>query len=341
MECLPFLANAADFGREVNDGIIRGGNTESSAYGSKDVLASTSVISSSPSSSSSSSSGSNSSSSESSSEDGDDSTADITYMPEEYSASDSDFNAQDKDPAVDTSLTGKDNAILSSPIKRGVKRKRNVGKWRRNILKHARNSGKEYEMRRKDKKVREERIMKPACSDKCRLSCSTKFSEEDRLKLFSEYWELGNIDKQREFIKSGMQEIKPSYKYVRVGGKRPPRRNNMAFYFHQNDKRIRVCKLFFMNTLDINSRPIRTVVEKQNKVANVLMEGDKRGKHGNQPKIKESVKVGIREFIDSIPKIESHYTRANTSKHFIDGVRPSQIFTKIMWYTVEIKMLSM
>lgn len=193
----------------------------------------------------------------------------------------------------------------------------------------SRNSGKEYEMRTKDKKVREERKMKPPRSDKCRIKCLAKFSEE-HLQLLSAYWALGNIEKQRHSSKSNMQEIQPRYRYVRVGGKRSPRWNNMGFYFHRNDQLVWVCKLFFMNTLDINSCPIRMVLEKQNKVANVLMEEDKSGKHSKQLKIDESIKEGIRQFIDSIPKIESHYMRANTSKHFIDGKTISEIHRDYM-----------
>ena len=51
------------------------------------------------------------------------------------------------------------------------------------------------------------------------------------------------------------------------------------------------------------------------------MTGDKRGKHINHVKIYDSIRFGIIKHIQSIPKIESHYTRANTSKEFIDGSR--------------------
>ena len=59
-----------------------------------------------------------------------------------------------------------------------------------------------------------------------------------------------------------MEPIQPKYQYVRVGGIRKKRNNNIAFYFRLNDQKVRVCKLFFKNTLDINDRPIQTVQEK-------------------------------------------------------------------------------
>lgn len=170
-----------------------------------------------------------------------------------------------------------------------------------------------------DEKVREERKMRPPCTEKCRLECSKKFTEDERMKIFASYWELGDIAKQRQFIVNNMELIEPTYRYIRVGAIRKNRDYNNAFHFRLNDQKIRVCKLFFKNTLDINDRPIRTVQEKRNKVATNLLEEDRRGKHGKHKKVDSALKEGVKNFVDKIPKIESHYTRANTSKHFIDG----------------------
>ena len=107
--------------------------------------------------------------------------------------------------------------------------------------------------------------------------------------------------------------------YVRFGGSREKRANNNAFYFRHEDEKVRVCKTFFKGTLDINDRPIRTVQEKRNKLANTLLDSDNRGKHNKHNKTDPILKEQVKNFIEKIPKIESHYTRANTSKHFIDG----------------------
>ena len=104
-----------------------------------------------------------------------------------------------------------------------------------------------------------------------------------------------------------------------MGGTRQQRRLNDAFYLLRNCNRIRVCKVFFKNTLDINDRPIRTVLEKKDKVADVVMEEDRRGKHGNHCTVDERIREKITSHIQSIPKVESHYARANTTRTFIDG----------------------
>ena len=71
--------------------------------------------------------------------------------------------------------------------------------------------------------------------------------------------------------------------------------------------------------MDINDRPIRTVLGKQKKIAGTLLQPDLRGKHDNHATVSQEIRDGIKQHIDSIPKIESHYTRANTSRTFIEG----------------------
>lgn len=188
-------------------------------------------------------------------------------------------------------------------------------------MKAARNSGKAYESKSKkpEKRVKEARKIKPSCKDKCRFKCSEKVTEDERKSIFEAYWNLGDIAKQREFIHNCTTEIKPKYRYVREGGQRPRRNYNAAFFLNFGDRRVRVCKLFFRNTLDINDRPIRTVFEKKCKLAGAVMAEDKRGKHGKQPKMHEDIKNRVINHINKIPKVESHYTRKNTAKHYIEG----------------------
>lgn len=208
---------------------------------------------------------------------------------------------------------------LTSPHKKNIKRKRNIENWRRYMLKRAINCGEKYETHSSEKKIRNERKMKPTSTDKCKMQRATKFTEDQRQKLFTDYWKLGDIEKQRQLISNSMVSVELKYRYIRIGGTRNQRGLNNAFHFYLDGKKVRVCKLFFKNTLDINDRPIRTVISKQNKIADVLLEEDRRGKHGQQKKVSKGIRDDIEQFIESIPKIESNYTRANTSKHFIES----------------------
>lgn len=97
--------------------------------------------------------------------------------------------------------------------KRTRKRKANPSEWKKFNVKRLRNSGKSYKTLGKGVEV-SERQMKPPCDDsKCRQKCSTKFTEEERLTLFKNYWDLGDIVKQRTYILSLIHEINPAYRY--------------------------------------------------------------------------------------------------------------------------------
>lgn len=50
-----------------------------------------------------------------------------------------------------------------------------------------------------------------------------------------------------------------------------------------------------------------------------FVQSDMRGKHGKQPKLPESAKNDVRNFINSIPRTESHYLRADTQREYIEA----------------------
>jgi len=122
--------------------------------------------------------------------------------------------------------------------------------WKANVRKEKRNSGQEYTTRKN--KVVPRRKMKPPCEDKCRLHCNSKFTEIERQTIFEEFWAMGDIEKQRHYILKALKTVTPKYRYVRADAT-CNRSNNQAFYLKcgVNSENIRVCKYFFMATLDI------------------------------------------------------------------------------------------
>nr|CAI5825174.1 unnamed protein product [Callosobruchus analis] len=132
------------------------------------------------------------------------------------------------------------------------------------------------------------------------------------------YWTLGSLQRQRDFISACMITVKPKYRYTKEGSTERP---NNAFYFDFKDQRIGIFRKFFRNTLCINDRPIRTVLSKRDLNHPPFVEEDLRRKHRNHHKLDEEIKDSIRRHIDSVPRIPSHYCRANTSREFIqDGL---------------------
>lgn len=195
------------------------------------------------------------------------------------------------------------------------KRQRNVTNWKSEVAKRLRNTGQSYTSK-KLKKVIPARKIGPPCGEKCRLKCSANVSEEERKNIFSEYYNLGNITMQRQYIINSTTLITPKYKYTNAAN---PRQNNNAFYFSVQNNKIRVCKTFFKSTLALNDRVIRTAFQKRMPSMNNIVAVDGRGKHENHAKIPDIIKSEIREHIQSIPAMDSHYCRSNTNKLYIDG----------------------
>lgn len=157
------------------------------------------------------------------------------------------------------------------------------------------------------------RFIKDACNENCKLKCKDKIDDEGRYHLFSSFWDLGNLVAQRAYLRTCMEDITPKYKYT---NSQNPRRPNKAFYFILNDNKIRVCKTFFKNTLSISERMIFTV---QSRMNDGFMLDDLRGRHNNHNKLNPQLLDDIRKHINTIPKLESHYVRASTSKQYIGG----------------------
>lgn len=225
------------------------------------------------------------------------------------SVADPDFRATS---STDESSSKSENT--SEPnANRGKKRKLSIATRKKETAKRLRNMGKEYISVSKSCKVISARTMGGPCTEKCRLACFNKFSQEQRQVIFDQYWKLGNLEQQRAFIAASIEPVKPKYRYTRMENQR---NFNQAFYFSIQDAKIRVCKLFFKNTLGINDRPIRTVMKKKN---NGFIELESRGKHSNHFKVNPEIKHSVRRHINSIPRMESHYLRANTSREYIEG----------------------
>ncbi|KAF2879968.1 hypothetical protein ILUMI_26201 [Ignelater luminosus] len=76
----------------------------------------------------------------------------------------------------------------------------------------------------------------------------------------------------------------------------------MAFHLEIDNNLVRVCKLFFKNTLAITDRMIRTTIAK---IQNGLLNEERRGQHGKQRKLNPAIEESIGKHIESFSQIES------------------------------------
>ncbi|CAG9765759.1 unnamed protein product [Ceutorhynchus assimilis] len=140
----------------------------------------------------------------------------------------------------------RDENIVIENEKRGKKRKANPSGSIKAKAKRLRNAGKSYISNSKNnKKIVPERKMGPPCTEKCKHRCYLTLTEDQRRNIFSAYWSLGDIQRQREFLSSNIVSIVPKYSY-RLHNSNCAGKN--AFYFVVENKKIRVCKPFFRST---------------------------------------------------------------------------------------------
>lgn len=230
----------------------------------------------------------------------------------------SDFSAGSGDeyqpPRRDRSSSTSSSIVSSNTsIKRGKKRVRYPNKWKQNVRKTLKNLGKEYSS--KTGNQIEAKKMRPPCRN-CKFSCCDNFTTDERQQIFDRYWALGSLQRQRDFLSACISITNIVCRRVKNPAK--PRTPNSVFSFMKNGQTRRICKTFLLNTLGIAQRTLRTVIEAKTSESGIAPT-DQRGRHGNQPKSDPEVLESVHQHINTVPRIESHYLRANTSREFIDG----------------------
>lgn len=212
-------------------------------------------------------------------------------------------------PSDDTLLTPHKRAIYKSPKKKlsSRKKQRNPSTWKRNVRKSKRVAGQEY-INTKGITVPEKKVKSCNCL-KCRYKCNHKFSEDERQRIFNSYYSLASHERQRDFICQMVTCVTPKRRT------KSKRKTSKQFYLVAERKRERVCKQFFMATLDIGLRTVEYAISRQFKCS---YEGtDQRGKSKPSNKTPDHILNGVRRHIESFPAMESHYTRKDSTKLYL------------------------
>ncbi|XP_072386015.1 uncharacterized protein [Diabrotica undecimpunctata] len=245
----------------------------------------------------------------------DDSVADSNYSPDTSLSTDSENkNGNENNVAdSDTEIT-EDNEVVDrnarieitdtvTEIHNSRKKLRKPSKWKRNIKKLRVNSGLPYIT--EGNKEKRGKTLKPECGEKCRTKCSQKFSNADRYDIHLSFWNLKDNALQRQFVASHLEKLVTKHRRTVEGSNRGM---NLVYFLTVHGVKVKVCKKFFMNTLDIGDKFIRTTWRKSDGKGSV--ENDKRGNFMKRETVTGPVKNKIREHITSFQRVESHYLRA-------------------------------
>ncbi|XP_050516575.1 putative protein TPRXL [Diabrotica virgifera virgifera] len=92
------------------------------------------------------------------------------------------------------------------------KRKATPNNWLRAKAKILRNSGKSYlSNSKKEMTIVPAKSLKAPCSEKCKQNCVQKITETQRQQIFDNYWTMGDLQRQREFILRHLSVVEPRY----------------------------------------------------------------------------------------------------------------------------------
>ncbi|CAH2098813.1 unnamed protein product [Euphydryas editha] len=212
--------------------------------------------------------------------------------------------------------------------KRKVKKKNDLGKirkvnkseWVDSKRKQLKNLGLCYVSR--NGKVRSEKSILPACDDECRLKCKEKIDEDVRKQLFKQYWSLGDRVRQWDFLTRWCERIAKK----RITTEGPSKRLfSVKYYLPKTlgdikDERVTVCKTMFLHTFAIGEGVVRTALKKITDCKGLAIAWDERGRHNNHPKVKNDDMIqSVCNHVKSLTPVESHYTRKESSKLYLDS----------------------
>ncbi|CAK9293747.1 unnamed protein product [Gordionus sp. m RMFG-2023] len=196
------------------------------------------------------------------------------------------------------------------------RRRRHVFNWKQNIRKYLCQSGKSYvDYKGVYKPERSIKTLKD-CKLKCKFKCGLQIVESERERVHSSFWRLGNDEKMEFYNKN----VERHYK-SRATTKKQNSYKKYSYFYHfiVNNVKIRVCKEFFLTTLDISQKRISYFFENFKNNDNITSSYSyRKGKHKKKT-IDEALKAHIRNHINSFQKIEPHHCILNTKRWLLDG----------------------
>ncbi|CAH1107035.1 unnamed protein product [Psylliodes chrysocephalus] len=252
--------------------------------------------------------------------DSDDSVKDADYLPDsDDSVKYTDYipdpsSPENSDPghrlAMNTGTTPEENTF---PVTNDGEEIHQKNSWKKNVRKNKKNAGDPY-INSKGHHV-PGRFLGEPCNNSCRIKCSTRIRQEERTNIFISYWNLSNIDRQRDFVNNSV-EVTDCKRRTTATPNNLRRFKSMKFYLKIKDSRINVCRTMLLNTLGIKKGFLNFAIKKRILPSNIT-EKDKRGGYGTT-KIPDAALDFLKQHIKKFPTVASHYCRKDSRKMYLD-----------------------
>nr|CAH7755764.1 unnamed protein product [Callosobruchus chinensis] len=183
------------------------------------------------------------------------------------------------------------------------------------LAKALRNEGKEYYSTRTRKLVPARRLLDRCESAQCEKfgkKCGA-FSDKKREEIFQSFYGLRDLQLRREFVVRHCEPVEIKQRTTKTVSRRS---KSYRYLLSLDGNRVKVCKKFFINTLSISDKFLRTSLSKITKTGAV--EKDRRGGRYKSLSDKDNeLRRLVAEHINKFPKMESHYCRENSSRQYL------------------------
>lgn len=225
----------------------------------------------------------------------------------------------DYQPDDNISFTSCDS-ILVEPRKRA--KRANKENWSCERNKNNRMKGKTYEGRRKtdDGKVvfdvkRQERNVKARCehNDRSKFFECHKITEDMRQHIFKKYWKL-SWEGKKVYIQQTVQKQKVARRKCSDNNNR--REHTFKYNFNVSGTKVKVCKKMYLSTLDVGEWSVHNWVQKED--TEPVSSSVTSIRNINVQALEEIGRNKVKEFLSSLPKLESHYCRKSTNKLYLE-----------------------
>lgn len=190
------------------------------------------------------------------------------------------------------------------------KPKRDPNTWKKRNAALNRSKGEEYISYKNILVSKKEPKQGILCRENCRLSCSTRFSVEDRNTLFNEFYKLDINTKNALLFKS----ISKKEVLRKRTGAVKHKTASYTYSVTKNGINEKVCKEALSALYQIGRKKV-DIIQSRLKSGFSAPPLDRRGKHFNRPhKVDQEVKDFAMTHIKRFPVEESHYSR-NRNPH--------------------------
>ena len=169
--------------------------------------------------------------------------------------------------------------------------------------------GKPYETRNLTPKEEKSLKANPCERDKC-TRCCYDISEEKRKGVFDYFWSLDE-QRRRDWIAQHSRSVVIKRKRIKMDISR--RNKTYEYYINEGEGQRQVCQKFLINTLDVTQKYMIYTIEH---AIEGMAQTDQRA-YNTPLKYSEEVKKYVREFLDQLPAVSSHYCRRQSKKLYL------------------------